>query len=236
MKQLLELTPEKFQEIYTNEQFRNQVATAHSCCDKGGVHKFWKTCSYPIEYVVTEVQKAFAKEECQRAKKQAIKDNKGKLMFVGMGCTYDERYPDDVCNHRIRTEFVNSKGHKFFIEFGTGNKDQMRIDHAVDRVMENEYGEKVNDLYKKLEPVERYSKQWYAIKDEIKTYQGQPYYNYKGLEHMKDMPQYTKANVLEIVNSYFDCKFSEIVIDNYNVSTDDYTSVSPKKDKQPILF
>lgn len=203
MNQLLELTPEKLNEIYSNEKLRNDVAFAHGCLNSRGEFLYKKTCSYPVEYKVTDEQIKIANEERLRAKQQTIKDNEGKLMFVGMGMTYEPRYEDDVCNHRVRTEFMNSKGRLFFIEFGTGSKyDEMRIDHAIDRDLENKCKEnRTND---------------------------QPYNNYKGLERMNNLPKYTKRNILNFVNSHFDCNFKEIVIDNYNVSPSDFISVSPK--------
>lgn len=229
MKQLIKLTEEKFRDIYTNEEFRNQVAFAHGCCNSDGNFMYKKTCSYPIEYIVTDDQIKEAEAERVRATKQTIKDNKGKLMFVGMGMTYTERYPDDVCNHRIRTEFKNVAGHSFFIEFGTGSGNQMRIDHAVDRDKEREYENKVSQLRTQRETVKRYSDQWNELCNEIEKYSKQVYYNYHGLEHDRDLPKYTKSNILSLVNKEFDCNFSEIVIDNYNVSTDQYISVSPKR-------
>lgn len=228
MKQLLELISDKFKDIYTDEEFRNDVAFAHGVADKNGNNKYRKTCSYPIEYIVTEEQIAEAEKERLRAKKQTVKDNKGKLMFVGMGMTYEPRYEDDVCNHRIRTSFVNAEGKMYFIELGTGNGHQMRCDHSVDRDLEYEYEEMAAKLRKERESVKKYSDEWDELCLQIDKYTTQVYYNYKGLEHMRDMPKYTLQNVLNLVNKYFNCNFKEIVIDNYNVCTDDYTSVSPK--------
>lgn len=204
MKQLIQLTPEKFAEIYTSEEFRNQVAGAHSCYDSTMHFKHKATCSYPTEYIVTDEQITEAKIEIKRAKEQAIKDSAGKLVFVGMGMTYEPRYEDDVCNHRIRTEFTNAHGHKFFIEVGTGTSDRMRIDYAIDR----ENGR------------------------EVASSEGA--YNYKGLEHKRELPKYTKQEVLKLVNEYFDCNFSEIIIDNYNLNTDDYSSISPAFSNQTV--
>jgi hypothetical protein len=233
MKQFIELTAEKFADIYTDEAFRNDVAFAHQYADKNSVVLGRKTCSYPIEYKVTDEQIKLAEIERQRAKKQTVKDNKGKLMFVGMGCTYEPRYKDDVCNHRIRTSFTNAEGKKYFIELGTGNGHQMRCDHSVDRDLEYEYEEIVANLRKERDSVKRYSDEWDELCLQIDKYTKQVYYNYQGLEHKGDLPKYTLQNVLNLVNKYFNCNFKEIVIDNYNVSTEDYTSVSPKHKAAP---
>lgn len=194
------LTKEKFAEIYANEEFRNQIAYAHGTSQHEGFTRI--TCSYPLQWLVTDAQIQEAQEEIERRKAQVIAENTGKLMFVGMGMTYAERYADDVCNHRIRTEFVNRTGNKYFIEFGTGTGDRMRIDHSIDRTLEES-----------------------APYDHR-----QPYNNFAKLEHMRDLPKYTLTNVLNIVNKYFNCDFKEVVVDNYNVSTDDFISVSPKSE------
>jgi len=200
-KSKITLTAEKFQEIYTNEEFRNQVAYAHGYASKTGhlIHK--QTCSYPVTYIVTDEQINLAKIELERAKKQVIEDNKGVLVFVGMGMTYDERYHDDVCNHRVRTEFKNSSGRRFFIEFGRGTDQKLRIDHAIDRDLED--------------------------KCNIEKTNAQPYNNYGKLERDTPNLMYTKSNLLKVVNQYFDCNFSKIMIDNYNLRTDDITCKSP---------
>lgn len=202
MKQTIRLTVEKFAEIYTNEEFRNQVAYAHQSCDRNGNFIEFITCSYPITYAVTQSQIDEAAKELERARIQTIKDNEGKLMFTGMGMTYPERYPDDVCNHRIRVEFTNRSSNRYFIELGTMGPDEMRCDFSIDRSLQ----ERLNDDFKK---------------------QGQ-FYNCFGLERNQYLGAYTKSNVLNLVNKYFDCKFTGIVIDNYNVNCDDYNSISPK--------
>lgn len=51
MRTLTELSPEKFAEIYTSEEFRNQVAYAHECYDKHHVFMYRKTCSWPAEWI-----------------------------------------------------------------------------------------------------------------------------------------------------------------------------------------
>lgn len=228
MKSTEKLTTEKFQEIYTNEEFRNQVAFAHAQCNTRGEEQYKITCSYPVTYIVTEKQIELANAEYLRAKAQAITDNKGKFMLVGMGSSYTERYTDDVCNHRVRGEFQAPNGNRFFIEFGTGTGDRMRIDHAVDRTVEIFHNNKIDELAKKSKAFPAHSKEWNEIHDQIREWHKQPYYNYKGLERRNNMPQYTKQNILTIVNDFFDCSFREVVIDSYNVSSDDFINISPK--------
>ncbi len=188
------LTDEKFQDIYTDEKFRNQVAFAHGCYTADKKFKHLKTCSYPVDYIVTEEQKNTAEIERQRAKNEAKENLGNKLVLVGMGSEYASRYEGDICNYRVRTYFLNKFGTKCFIEVGTGrNPVEMRVDHAIFKV----------------------------DSDDKKN-------NYQGLERRDNYPKYTLENLLNFVNSNFDCNFSEIEIDQHTLSPDEFICVSPK--------
>lgn len=228
METTIILTSEKFHEIYSNEEFRNQVAYAHGYSKNNG-ESGMITCSYPTQYIVTEEQIKEATSEIERAKKVLVKANKNNLMFVGMGSNYAPRYNGDVCNHRIRTEFKNSRGHHFFIEVGTASNNEMRVDHSIDRELEKAYNNKLEEIHKEMKIFKQCSREWHELRDKATEYLNQPYYNYKNLERNKFEIKYTLQNVLEFVNRHFDCNFKEIIIDNYNVSTDDYISISPSK-------
>ncbi len=194
--------------IYTDERLRNAVAFAHSCCDRYHKHLHYKALYYPLEYIVTEEQIQEAREELARAKERVYAEHSNHLLFVGMGSRYAPRYEDDVCNHRIRTEFTNRHGHRYFIEFTVhGKGNGFNIDHAIDRDKEIELNSDWNR-------------------------QGE-YYNFKGLETSRIgySRDFTRRNVLNIVNEYFDCAFAEIVIDHDTIFVDDREIIchSPKQ-------
>jgi hypothetical protein len=190
-----QLSDEKFQEIYQDEQFRNQVACAHKCRDKNFVFKHFKTCLYPVEYIVTPEQIDLAQAELERSRQEKIELYKNKLVLIGMGMNYEERYEDDVCNWRVRAHFINSKSIHCFIEFGTlSNNTALRIDHAIYR---------------------------YDCPTSERN-------NYEGLERDTRGFDYKKANLLQIVNRFFDCDFKEVIIDKYTIPSD-HISVSPLK-------
>lgn len=204
-KTLTACTREKLKEIYTNEKFRNEVATAHGCSDKHGKHLYYKALGYPDSYIVTEEQIAEAQAECDRAKKvkiAEIKANPQKIVFVGMGCTYDPRWPGDIGNYRIRTEFTSASGNRFFLEVGTSSSSEdMRVDFAIDRTMQERLDDDINQQSK--------------------------FFNYKGLEKGV-VGKYTFDTLLNLINKYFDCYFTEIEVDNYTLDTEDFNCVSPK--------
>lgn len=227
-KQLLKLTSEKFNDIYTSEKFRNEVAHAHKCSDSLGNFKHLKTCSYPIEYIVSAEQKVEAEAERQRAKTEAVKNVGNRLVFVAMGCDYEPRFKDDVCNHRIRTEFKNKDGRLFFIEVGTGRGDEMRVDFAIDRDLEQKYDRYCAKWRNKRNQYKTMSKEWRKCQIYVNKYMEQPYYNYNGLERSHLGLKYTKQNVLNFVNKHFDCSFTKMEVDGYNLSPDDFICNSPK--------
>ena len=195
------LTPEKFQDIYTDEKFRNSVAYAHGYTLKDG-EEGCKTCTYPVEYIVTVEQIHAANLEIERKKKEVLNQLGNKLVFVGMGMTYTPKYEDDVCNHRIRTYFVNAKGNKYFIEFGTGRGENARIDHAIDETKRE-------------------------LIDAGKQSSGEWINNFNGLERREHMPKYTLSNLLILINKEFGCKFTSIEVDNYTLNTNDFICISP---------
>lgn len=201
------MTPEIMQGIYADEKLRKAVAYAHGCCDRFHKHLHYKALSWPIEYIVTEQQIQEAKDELARAKERVYDEHSNHLLFVGMGSDYAPRYEDDVCNYRIRTEFTNRHGHRYFIEFSTLAKGNgFSIHYAIDRDKEIELN-RASDR------------------------QGE-YYNFKGLEMSKigHTQDYTKHNILNIVNQYFDCCFKRVVVDSYTIGMADRAIIcfSPK--------
>ena len=190
------LTDEKLQEIYTDKKFRNQVAYAHACYSAApnSQFKYRETCSYPVRWIVTDEQIELAKKEFERSQKETQEKYKNSLLFIGMGMTYDT--DTDIGNYRIRTEFINKHGKKFFVEFGTAvNKEYTRCDHSIEG----------------------------GINSDINNYAGLE----KAAKTEYSICRYTPEAILNLVNATFDCNFTEIVIDNYDLTTDDITCVSP---------
>ena len=202
----IELTKEKFAEIYTNEEFRLKVANPHPCCDTLSKFLHYGTCTYPQRYIVTEEQIAEAKRELQRAKAAIYEKHGNDLLFVGNGWDYPPRYEDDPCNHRISTEFTNKDGKRFFVEFCRAVKgDGFIISWAIDRDKE--------------------------IECEGDSLRQNEYYNYRGLMRRKFDLSYTKSNLLKLVNEEFDCLFRNIIVDQFTIHLTDRKVIceSPKE-------
>tara|TARA_R110001592_G_C13090638_1_gene743404 strand:+ start:173 stop:805 length:633 start_codon:yes stop_codon:yes gene_type:complete len=205
----IKLTDEKFKEIYTDESFRNKVAHAHGCWTShpNSEFKYKATCDYPQNHIVTEEQIQIAKDLIVKAKEKTLEENKGKLLFVGMGMSYTkDEYNDDILNHRIRSEFKAPNGKVFFVEFGTmADYKTIRCDFSIDRTRQH----------------------W--LEEKKRTMSQDGVYNYAGLEKNQCLGRYNKKNILNLVNHHFDCNFKELVVDNYNISCDGIICESPSK-------
>lgn len=227
-----EMTAEEFKGIYTNEKLRNEVANAHGCYGSDKNFKYYGTCTYP-----NNMRRAVSREQIEEARRlkevarwETLKKNRNSLLFVGMGMNYDPRYEGDVCNHRIRTEFLNDSGQLIFVEFGTGRGEEMRCDHSIDRNLERKYDEK-RAYYSKLQYQLKTNggsmSELQEIRQEFRKWSAQPFYNHKGLERRSSMPKYTNENVLKLVNETFGCSFKKMVVDHYNLSCSGIMCVSP---------
>ena len=211
MKDHTEMPKEVFDTIYSDGKTLHEVALAHKCCDKNLVKVGYCAMIYPKRYLVTVEQVQEAKRELQEAKSRVFKEHKQDLLFVGMGMPFEpnaENYFSDVGNHRIRTQFLNSDGHEYFVEFGLGLRGQMRVDFSIDIELKEFY----NDDYE---------------------HQGE-FYNFMGLERKSGkVGEYSKQNILDLVNTIFGCNFNKVVVDNYVIYPDDQRVIceSPKVER-----
>lgn len=194
------LTDQKFQEIYTDPKFRNEVAFAGTCLDKYSNFSHYKTISHPVEYIVTKEHIKLAQIEYERAKAEKIKSiQKGTIVFIRMGSTYKERFKGDICNHRIRTTFKNTAGHRFFVEFSSNMNDEgFHCTFSQD--------------------IEREERQEKGIFD------NQPYHPSKQLERKTFTQQFSDKNLLSLINREFDCNYTHLEVDKYTLRPDDYIS------------
>lgn len=230
MTTYLDFPSELLKELGTNERLTRAVNYAHGCANQLGHHLHFCTMYDGKRYKTTQEQKDKASKLYALNVQKAIENVGNKLVFVGMGMDYTARYDDDVCNHRIRTEIINPKGRKFFIEVGTGGADYMRIDHVIDRDLQIHYEKKQIEFRDQINTNGGFSKLSHSspLYVDYKKFQEQPYHWYKREVWQDLRAKYTKQNVIALVNNLFDCHFTEIEIDYNHLTTDIYNSVSPK--------
>ena len=197
MSKYPELSNETFKRVYSDPKFRNTIACAHRYSEPGS-HERMVAEEYPNKFFVTDEQINEAKRLLKAAKEEVFNKHANDLLFCSMGCNYGPRYDDDVCNHRIRTEFLNRNGKRFFVEFGTGLGENLIVDHSIDRDLELDFEKTLTEAYERRDKFDYKSEQWYFHHDIVKKYQGQPYNNYGGLERLNRPIKYTKTNILNL--------------------------------------
>lgn len=211
MKNIKELTTEKFKQIEENQdqELINNIAFAHGCADSQGKHLYFKAFGhYPAAYKVTQEQINHAARIRDFKIRDAIKQHSSSnnLIFIGMGYRFEPVDKGHIGNHRIRARFINNDGIICFIEVGTcvNDKSLMRCDHSIYNYCDSVKSLRERDATEKN--------------------------NFKGLEHSIS-PEYTYKNLLELVNKTFNCSFDNIIVDEYLLNCDIFASISKEAKK-----
>ena len=202
MKQLEILSAEKFNVLTVSDKWVNAIQYPVKCYDNNSNFKYFRTCSYPVEYIVSEEQIRQAREIAEERKRHILENIKANdLVFVAMGGDYSGT-PGDVCNHRIRCNFKNIDGKRFFIEILKGCKDGFFIDFSIDLDKQEE-----NEKKRIKEP-----------------FYPQTEYNAKGVEKTTINKPFTFENVLQFVNDTYNCCYTNAQLIRYFVRCEDFTN------------
>lgn len=188
-----------FEKLIKEDEWIHCIASYVACFDQHGKFKYYRTCSYPDEYIITPEQIERAKIEYQRRHREELESlQPGMLAFVTMGMDFDDKIDDSPNNHRIRCNFYNSKGHKYFIELtATMDKKNYYVDFSIDV-----------DLEEKREGT--------LIQD---------YYNACGLTRATRIPA-TWPAILQLINNAYKCNYTTGKLFKYFISPDEYTNTS----------
>lgn len=207
-----------YQEM-TEEIERMTINDPKTRCAAANAHGF-KTkskaglcfCVYPVNYKITREQRERARTALKKAEKAILRNHLNDLLFVGMGCV-NNLDNSDVGNYRIRTEFLNAAGHKFFVELsyysaGIKGNGNMMVDYAIN------------------------------LEDHSTINGKDGAYNYHGLERKTGkLGSFTKDNILKLINKEFYCNFHRVVIDNYTVRPVGVLCISPELTKSvKVIF
>ena len=205
-----------------DDEWVTDFANAGWSCDKYGKRMYMRTVSYPIEYKVSEQQKRWAQTIRDRRKREELERIKpGELVFVAMGCDYDAEDPDEVKNHRMRTEFITDYGIKVFVEFIKGCKDGFWCDFSIHRTREEQMKHQDDVLYEQAKVYrERCDQSGYL--EMHRRIGEQNYYNYMGVEKTHIDKPYTWTNVLEFVNKTYGTHFASVRLERHFLVTDDF--------------
>lgn len=199
------LTEEEYEQHKGDDRFLHEVTFAHGV---QGWEPYNKVHGYYVtgtDYKVSPELQKKAKKDYEKRKKEIVDSISNKLVFVGMGMSFEPSTINHMGNHRIRTYIQNKEGVLCFVEFGTGrDKDFLRCDHGL--------------IHTKKDISE-----WNNLGERESTEKMISIENIKG-----DYVEYTKQNILELVNKNFDCNFEEVEVYDYCLHTEDYTSISKK--------
>ena len=216
-----ELTEQEFNQMFTNEKLRNAIAFAHGSYDSG--MKFIGVVALvgSDRYLVASEQIEKAKQFYEEAKRQTFEQHKNDLLFCGMGCDYEALYDDDVCNHRIWTQFENSKGKHYLLEFQHTTDYNLYLSAFCDFDSEAEYNNQWEELRRQRDEFRPRDDKWKEINKIMQELGSQYCFNSHPLMKERAELKFTRANILELVNREFDCYFNDIVIDLYNIHPSD---------------
>lgn len=202
MKQFEILSAEKFNVLTVSDKWVNAIQYPVKCYDNNSNFKYFRTCSYPVEYIVSEEQIRQAREIAEERKRHILENIKANdLVFVAMGGDYSG-LPEEVRNHRIRCNFKNIDGKRFFIEILKGCKDGFFIDFSI-------------DLDKQEENKKKRIKEPFCQQTE---------YNAMGVEKTHINKPFTWANVLAFINETYNCCYTNARHFRYFVRCEDFTN------------
>lgn len=134
------LSEERFHQLLKEDRWISDIANPVRCCRADGSFKHFRTCSYPVEYIVSEDQITAAKKEQERRHSELLKGiEPGELVFVSMGSDAPADGPDSIGNHRIRCFFEDAKRTPYFIEFIRGKGNSYCVDSCYNLRLKMEY-------------------------------------------------------------------------------------------------
>ena len=175
----------------------NKFANPITCCDQYGKITHKKSCTYPVEYIVTDELQNIASEYRKRMEREClnlIKDDD--LVLLRMGSNFYEPRDlenSDLENHRLRLSFNDNYGIHVVGDICSCHPNGSKI-----------YGNPQLDA-----PIMSFDLQ-YNDKN--------GYYIYKSLELSKYKPTYTKKSLLNIINRYSTKQYNRVFICNACVS------------------
>jgi len=186
----------------------NKFANPVTCCDKHGkfIHK--RSCTYPIEYIVTDELQEIASEYRKKMEIECLSQIKdGDLVLLRMGCNFRENRDlqnSDLENHRLRLSFIDKSGVHVVGDICSCHPNGSKI-----------YGNPQLDA-----PVMSFDLQ-YSDKTGSYFYKPNELFNVS-----KHGATYTKMNLLNIINRYSTKQYNRVFICNECVSYDEFKKVT----------
>ena len=180
----------------------NRFAHPMTCCNEHGefIHK--RSCTYPVEYIVTDELQEIASEYRKKIERECLSQIKDDdLVLLRMGGNFYETIDlqnSDLENHRLRLSFIDKNG---VLVMG-------------DICSCRPYG------YKQDAPIMGFDLQY---SDQTGTYL---YKSNELFDMSKRGTAYTKQNLLNIINRYSAKQYNRVFICNECVSYEEFKKVT----------
>ena len=185
----------------SNISIVNKFANPVTCCDQYGKFTHKRSCTYPIEYIVTDELQEIASEYRKKMEKECLNQIKdGDLVLLRMGANFYENRDlqnSDLENHRLRLSFIDKSGVHVVGDICSYHRPKSKG-----------YS---NDLQDK--PITSFDLQY---SDKTGSYL------YKSLELFEYRTEYTKKSLLNIINRYSAKQYNRVFICNECVTYDEF--------------
>ena len=186
----------------------NKFAKPVTCCDQYGKFLYKRSCTYPVEYIVTDELQEIASEYRKRMERECLNQIKeDDLVLLRMGGNFYENRDlenSDLENHRLHLSFIDKNG--------------VQVSGDICSCHSIKSKGYINDMQDK--PIMSFDLQY---SDQTGTYL------YKSNE-LFDMSKlgtaYTKQNLLNIINRYSAKQYNRVFICNECVSYEEFKKVT----------
>ena len=183
----------------------NKFANPVTCRDQYGKFTHKRSCTYPVEYIVTDELQEIASEYRKKMEKECLSQIKDDdLVLLRMGANFYETRDlqnSDLENHRLRLSFIDKSGV-----------------HVVGDICScRPKGSKIYGNPQLAAPVMGFDLQY---SDENGSY------IYKCLELATYKPTYTKKSLLNIINRYSAKQYNRVFICNECVSYEAFKKIT----------
>ena len=182
----------------------NKFASPIKCCDQYGkfIHK--RSCTYPVEYIVTDELQEIASEYRKKMEKECLNQIKeDDLVLLRMGANFYETRDlqnSDLENHRLRLSFIDKSGVHVVGDICSCHS-----------IKSKGYS---NDLQDK--PIMSFDLQ-YSDKTGSYSYKANELFDMS-----KHGAEYTKKSLLNIINRYSAKQYNRVFICNECVSYEEF--------------
>lgn len=207
------LSEAQFEELVREDGWIDNISNPVPCCYSNGVLKHYRTCSYPVEYIVTESQIERARTLAEKRGKELLGGiGRGVLAFWAMGGDYPDAN-GGVGNYRIRCFFRNDAGTKFFIELLSVKEGEgFIVDTADNCVQEEEYNRTCEELNRwNSEHLNR------SLHKPLP-----PQYYHCPTTNRRIGKRFSWENVVRFVNGEFGCSFTSGMLIKHFLSYEDW--------------